>query len=81
MDVGHLRHLAISDSGFVFDPITGFTFSLNPTGLFILRQLKDGCSVEQVVVLLQREFDSEADDLVRDVDDFVRRLRDQGLLR
>ena len=37
-----LSDLAISDSGFVFDPYTGASFSVNLTGLTLLRALKDG---------------------------------------
>jgi hypothetical protein len=38
------KKLAISDSGFVFDPQTGESFSLNETGAEILNMMKEGKS-------------------------------------
>ena len=37
-----LKDLAISDSGFLFDPYTGLTFSVNPSGKFLLEELRAG---------------------------------------
>mgnify|MGYP000919495472 CR=1 FL=1 len=37
-----LKDVAISDSGFLFDPVSGLTFSVNPTGRFILDRLRAG---------------------------------------
>ncbi len=37
-----LRHLAISPSGFVFDPNTGSTFTCNETGRPLLEGLREG---------------------------------------
>ncbi len=35
-----LKNLALSDTGFVFDPTTGNTYTLNETALAIVRLLK-----------------------------------------
>ena len=47
----HLRDLAVSDTGFVFDPYSGATFSVNPTGLVILRALQQGAERDDVLYL------------------------------
>ena len=39
-----LRELAISDAGFVFDPLTGHTYNVNATALAALRALKEGAT-------------------------------------
>jgi hypothetical protein len=76
-----LKDLAISDTGFVFDPMTGITSTVNPTGRFILLQLKEGATVEQVEEALRGAFDLvDGDDPHRDVREFVLVLREQGLL-
>ena len=76
-----LRELAVSESGFVFDPVTGFTFSVNGTGLCILAQLREGKDADAVIEALHDAFDAtDRDDLVRDLGEFVRSLKDQGLL-
>jgi len=84
MDFEHarLRDLALSDSGFVFDPLTGHTFTVNLTGQLALRCLKDGLDPEATAERLAEEFTAEEDaDPARDVRDFVLQLRDCGLLK
>ena len=39
-DIDRLRDLALSETGFLFDPYSGATFSLNPTAVTILRALR-----------------------------------------
>jgi PqqD family protein of HPr-rel-A system len=51
-----LRKLAVSDSGFVFDPQTGQSFSLNGTGLRSLNLLKNGSSIEDTATCLSQEY-------------------------
>ena len=40
--MGKLERLAISDEGFIFDPESGNSYTVNGTALFILRLLKEG---------------------------------------
>lgn len=76
-----LADLAISDSGFVFDPYTGASFSVNATGLALLRALKDGTTDrDELVTTLEQGFDVRGEDLGRDVDEFVGLMRRYGLL-
>jgi hypothetical protein len=84
MDHEHcrLRDLALSDSGFVFDPQTGHTFTVNLTGQLALRCLKDGVSPEATAQRMSEEFaTAQGEDPARDVQDFVLQLRDCGLLK
>ena len=82
LDAAHLRELAISDGGFVFDPLTGHTYNVNSTALAILRALKEGVSPKDVVAQLRETFEVDgASDVARDVDDFVSRLREESLVR
>lgn len=39
-----LQSLAISETGFIFDPQTGQSFTVNATGLLVLDLLKQGIS-------------------------------------
>jgi len=82
VNVSRLRDLAMSDSGFVFDAKTGYTYSANATALSAIRWLKDGSSLTDVVARLAKDFEVDPlDDLVRDVDELVARLREHGLVR
>jgi hypothetical protein len=77
-----LRDLALSDTGFVFDPLTGHTFTVNLTGQLALRCLKEGLSWEETARRMGEEFATDqGEDPGRDVQDFVLQLRDCGLLK
>lgn len=81
MDVPpRLQELAVSDKGFVFDPISGDTFSVNATGLLVLRGLQHGDDREALVSALREDFEVAGDDPGRGVDEFVATLRRLGLL-
>lgn len=76
-----MKDVAISDSGFLFDPVTGLTFSVNPTGRFIMERLREGLEGDGVVDALKEAFDvNDRDDLSRDLKEFVGLLREQGIL-
>ena len=70
-----LGRLAVSDEGFVFDPMTGDSFIMNRTGTTILRGLQQGHDDERLIDELATEFDVTADVAARDVADFVDRLK------
>ena len=71
----HLHSLAINDEGFVFDPSTGQSFSVNSTGLRILRALM----AHQQPAHISRDFISDygltLEEAERDVSDFLDHLR------
>lgn len=75
-----LRSLALNPDGFVFDPTTGETFTLNPTGLALLEGLREGLSPVELTARLTDEFEVTAEDASRDVDDFLDHLRTFRLL-
>jgi len=71
-----LTRLALSDSGFVFDPVTGNSFTVNGSGLAILRRLQlQGSDLAGTVASLCEEFDVEAMAAERDVIEFANLLR------
>ena len=75
-----LRDLAISESGFLFDPMSGATFTVNPTGACILRALRDGCDRTGILDRLRSTFEVSRSDLESDLGDFVRLLVQNGIL-
>jgi hypothetical protein len=74
----HLGSLAISDSGFVFDPNTGNTYAVNATGLAVLRGLKNGRTLGQIHEALWQDFENVRG--VEDLREFTQILIDLGLL-
>lgn len=66
-----LNDLAVSDSGFIFNPATGESFSSNQTGLFILNCLKQGKTKEEIIDLMLSEFQAERSEIEKDFTDFI----------
>ena len=69
--------LALSDSGFVFDPVSGRSYSVNATGLALLRLLQKPVGIAEIVEALQAKFEGDAPTLERDVIEFADVLRGQ----
>jgi hypothetical protein len=78
---GLLADFALSDSGFIFDPRSGTTFTVNVTGLAVLLALRAGREPRAIPALLREQFADVRDDVGDQVDDFVRNLRQLGLAR
>ena len=69
------KRLALSESGFVFDPVSGQSFTVNETGLSVLRLAQQEQEPEQLIAELVEQFDSNVSEISRDVSDFINRLR------
>lgn len=70
-----LHRLAISESGFVFDPMSGHHFTVNETGLEILRLLQKEQDLDALLAKLSREYSASPRELERDVLEFAGLLR------
>jgi hypothetical protein len=75
-----LKDLAVSETGFVFDPHTGNSYNTNETGRAILLALQEGLAREAVIMALMSDFETTGDDLERDLDEFLFLLRENGVL-
>lgn len=75
-----LKDLAVSETGFVFDPYSGATFSLNASAFCLLRGLKEGLDRDKLIARLEESFDVTDADLSRDIDEFLELLRYNGVL-
>ncbi len=80
-DLANLANLAISDTGFVFDPHTGATFTLNASGLTVLLALREGLVLDAIVARLRERFESTSPEARDDVLDFVQMLRLHGIVQ
>jgi len=78
--VKRLGDLALSDTGFAFDPYSGSTFTINPTGVCVLQALKEGLSSDAIAERLRSRFDARGVDVRRDVDDFTALLQQHGIV-
>lgn len=70
-----LRELALSETGFLFDPVTGHTYTLNRTGCELLKLLRDGAAEKELPARLAERFAVEPLDAERDCLLFLDQLR------
>ena len=78
--MNRLNQLAINDEGFIFDPLTGESFTVNSTGLFILRKLKEDKSEEEILKGLLDEFNVSKEVAERDLIDFLEKLKSYKII-
>ncbi len=74
------KNVATSESGFIFNPSTGDSFSANPIAAEILIQLKQGVSPSEIKKTVLNKYEVDSSQLERDWDDFLLQLRDANLL-
>ncbi len=65
------ENIAISESGFLFNPNTGESYSLNPTGREILRMISEGKERDEIFRIIQDAYSVSAQSLHRYLDDFL----------
>ncbi len=75
-----LEDLAISESGFLFDPYSGATFNINHTGRLILQLLKEGKGFEDIQFALKGKYEVGDADLGSDIYEFINLLKENCLL-
>ncbi|MDI9534517.1 MAG: PqqD family peptide modification chaperone [Bacteroidota bacterium] len=51
------KNVAISENGFIFNPLTGDSFSVNETGIFILQKLKEEETEETILQNLMDKYE------------------------
>ena len=74
------KNIATSESGFIFHPGTGDSFSANPIAAEIILQLKDGTAPSDIRKSILEKYDVDASMLEKDWDDFTAQLREANLL-
>jgi hypothetical protein len=75
MDHVLLKDIAFSDTGFVFNPVTGESFTVNAVGVNILNSMREGNSFQHIIDQLVLDFQIEKETAERDVLDFVNLLK------
>ncbi|MFT6747619.1 MAG: hypothetical protein ACJAZ2_001975 [Glaciecola sp.] len=68
------KNIALSDTGFVFDPSNGDSFSANPIGLEIITLLKDGKSEVEIKKQILDNYMTDESTFEKDYYDFVSTL-------
>ena len=74
------KNIATSESGFIFNPSTGDSFSANPAAAEMLLLLKEGKNASDIKKIFLEKYDVDAGQLERDWDDFLAQLREGNLM-
>jgi hypothetical protein len=74
------KNIATSESGFIFNPSTGDSFSANPLANEIIQSLKEGQSIQKIKASITDRYDVDVFQLEKDLDNFVLQLREANLL-
>lgn len=75
------EYIAMSDTGFLFLPSTGETFTLNQIGKEIFKMIQAGESDETIFERIVTEYDVEKNILEKDFSDFVLQLKSYSLIK
>ncbi len=68
------KNIALSDTGFVFNPASGDSFSVNPIGLEIMKLLQENKSHDVIKKHLLETYSVDKDTIEKDFYDFAKML-------
>ncbi|MBN3035696.1 MAG: PqqD family protein [Bacteroidales bacterium] len=74
------KNVAISESGYLFNPGTGESFSVNPIGVGIIQMLREGKSEDEIRSEMLSQYDIDADTMEKDLQDFIGFLKQYALI-
>jgi hypothetical protein len=73
------KNIAISDSGLLFNPATGESFSVNPIGLEIINLMRQGKNDEEISKTIISAYSTDLPVIERDLHDFIHMLKQYQL--
>jgi hypothetical protein len=65
------KNIAISDSGFIFNPTTGESFTVNPIGAEIINLLKEDRDNDYIKGRILSKYQTDNDVFEKDLFDFI----------
>lgn len=74
------ENIAISDSGYLFNPSTGESFIVNPLGMEVLQQVKKSRSFEEISKEILSHYSVDTITFEKDYQDFIHQLRQYLLI-
>lgn len=74
------KNIAISDSGFLFNPTTGDSYSVNPIGQEILQLLQEDKSEDEITKTIVKQYMIDKNTVEKDLYDFLNMLRNFKLV-
>lgn len=73
-------NIALSENGFVFNPATGDSYTINNTGKEFLMFIREGKNIDQITSLMLEKYDVDKTTLEKYLADFLNDLSVNNLL-
>ena len=74
------KSIALSDSGFLFNSLTGDSFSLNNTAIEIIKLLNQGRTDEEIIDHFTENYSVDKNTMEKDLYDYKRMLTNYKLI-
>ncbi len=74
------KNIAISESGYVFNPSSGESFTVNPIGIELVNMIRDEKSYEEISRTMLAKYNTDNDTFEKDFQDFIGLLKSYQLL-
>jgi hypothetical protein len=74
------ENIALSENGFVFNPSTGDSFTMNKTGKEVIMMIKEGKDLSLITDFMAEKYDVDRNTLERYLADFLNDLNVYNLL-
>ena len=74
------KNIAVSDSGLVFNPENGESFSVNPIGVELTSLMREGKSFDEISALILKKYNTEKQVFEKDFHEFLDPLSNYGIL-
>ena len=78
MKINH--NLAVSETGFLFNPGTGESFTVNPIGGEIIEMLRKGTGQEELIDNITKSYQIDRNAFEKDLQDFLGLLKTYALI-
>ncbi len=73
-------NIALSESGFIFNPNTGESFTLNPSGQVLFDLIREGKEYSEIRKYFLNHFEVEESLFEKDFEDFTHLLRTHQMI-
>jgi len=74
------KNIATSESGFIFNPGNGDSFSVNEIGAEIINLMKEDRSHSEIIETISSKYETEKNQVEKDFEDFISMLVSYNLL-
>lgn len=74
------KNIAVSDTGFLFNPTTGDSYSVNPIGMDIVRLMQQNKEIDEIKTSITNDYICDEATFEKDFYDFTMVLKNYKLL-